>query len=50
MERIVAVWFANETPVLLVWEGQRFRVNDTPTPLSPEEPRSSPGAEQPAWR
>jgi hypothetical protein len=37
MERAIAVWFVNETPVRLVWEGQRFRVNDTPTPLRPED-------------
>lgn len=37
MERTIAVWFANGTPVRLVWEGQRLRVNDTPTPLSPAD-------------
>ncbi len=31
------MWFVNETPVRLVWEGQRFRVNDTPTPLRQED-------------
>lgn len=33
----IAVWFANDKPVRVIWEGQRFRVNDTPTPLSPED-------------
>jgi hypothetical protein len=37
MERAIAVWFVNETPIRLVWEGQRFGVNDTPTPLRPED-------------
>ncbi len=53
MERTVAVWFANEVPVRLVWEGQRFRVNDTPTPLSADDILWHPTITHPpcdAWR
>lgn len=37
MDRTIAVWFVNETPVRLVWRGRRYRVNDVPTPLRPED-------------
>lgn len=29
----VALWLVDGTPVRLVWEGRRYRVNDTPTRL-----------------
>ena len=29
----VAVWLIDGTPVRLVWEGRRYRVNDMPTRL-----------------
>ena len=32
--REAAVWFSNEVPVRLVYQGVRYRVNDAPTPLS----------------
>jgi len=53
MERTIAVWFVNETPVRLVWEGERFRVNDTPTPLRPEDVMWHPAITHPpraSWR
>lgn len=37
MDREVAVWFVDGVPVRLVWEGRRYRVNDTPTPLAPDD-------------
>lgn len=33
----IMVWTANGIPARLVWEDQRCRVNDTPTPLSPDD-------------
>jgi hypothetical protein len=35
--REAAVWFANGVPVRLVYRGARYRVNDTPKPLSPAD-------------
>ncbi|MFW8744954.1 hypothetical protein, partial [Mesorhizobium japonicum] len=33
----IMVWTANGVPARLIWEGRRYRVNDTPTPLSADE-------------
>ena len=33
----IAVWTVNGVPSRLVWEGRRYRVNDTPTRLSASE-------------
>jgi hypothetical protein len=33
----VMVWSVNGVPARLIWEGQRYRVNDTPTPLDAED-------------
>ncbi|MFW8744710.1 hypothetical protein [Mesorhizobium japonicum] len=33
----IQVWTINGVPARLVWDGRRYRVNDTPTRLSPEE-------------
>ena len=32
-----AVWLVNGTPARMVWDGVRYRVTDTPTPLTEEE-------------
>ena len=32
-----AVWLANGLPARLVWDGVRYRVTDTPTPLTEDE-------------
>ncbi|BDZ47403.1 hypothetical protein GCM10025866_33120 [Naasia aerilata] len=29
-----AVWLVNGTPARMVWDGVRYRVTDTPTPLT----------------
>jgi hypothetical protein len=33
----LTVWTVNGIPVRLVWEGRRYRVNDTPTPLDADD-------------
>ncbi len=33
----IAIWTVNGIPSRLVWEGRRYRVNDTPTPLTAAE-------------
>ena len=33
MTETVCVWTENRVPVRLAWQGQRYRVTDTPTPL-----------------
>lgn len=35
--RNAAVWLANGVPARLVWDGVRYRVTDTPTPLTEDE-------------
>lgn len=32
----VAVWSADGVPARLVWDGRRYRVSDTPTPIRDE--------------
>jgi hypothetical protein len=33
----ITVWTVNGVPARLVWEGRRYKVNDTPTRLSADE-------------
>jgi hypothetical protein len=33
----LTVWTINGMPARLVWEGRRYRVNDTPTPLDADD-------------
>lgn len=33
----ITVWTANGIPARLVWEGRRYRVNDTPTRLNSDD-------------
>lgn len=37
VDRVAVVWMSNGIPVRLFWSGERYRVIDTPTPLSAED-------------
>lgn len=49
----VVVWFLNGAPARLVWEGVRYRVTDTPTPLTEDAwnpPMTHAAAQIVGWR
>lgn len=53
---IVTLWFDDGTPARIVWNGRRYRVNDTPTRLDDEladwwhAAIAQPTITRPGWR